>query len=452
MQYCYRCLDETLEPYDLPLHETDWGNMATLAIRHYVRTPRDVKRFTNAIPLALDVLDGEVALVDVLGLEALRIFEPDVHLSLPRISAILTGTRLNLGGEGEAKQREKEEVEEVLKRASEYTATQHLLSRLFPAAASAIGVGGRSVREERTERREGRVANRGPFDAYVHASLDSNAISAAEVRGIVSLLGSPAELAAKVSLYSDTRLVNLIGRLSDFAEDFEADYAVGAGLVFLSIEPQLAPDQSPFSTGSAPASWQLHWLLGHLLLAVPEEARSTKAVELVDGTATLSQRLRALNWFGTFPDAENRDPDSEMISEDESQRLLEDLRTRVANAAPDDLASEYMLRQLLAGQLHPDEEAGRRIVAEKIADDRLLIALIQGSLSTVVRTSITDAVGTSTPKLDWEGLTWLIGESRLRDRLLDLPEATVAALTGPTQGAVKMAIEIAQGERAPSSE
>jgi predicted KAP-like P-loop ATPase len=56
-----------------PFEDRDWTNIFHLIIRPLFSTIRDVHRYINALPVTLDVLTDEVALADVLALEAVRV-------------------------------------------------------------------------------------------------------------------------------------------------------------------------------------------------------------------------------------------------------------------------------------------------------------------------------------------------------------------------------------------
>jgi predicted KAP-like P-loop ATPase len=55
-----------------PFDQAEWTNIFTLAVRPLFRTPRDVRRYTNSIPVALSVVGDEIAVADLLAIEAMR--------------------------------------------------------------------------------------------------------------------------------------------------------------------------------------------------------------------------------------------------------------------------------------------------------------------------------------------------------------------------------------------
>ncbi|MDE2911531.1 MAG: P-loop NTPase fold protein [Paracoccaceae bacterium] len=66
-----------------PLDEDVWPDVRAEIVRPLVRNMRDVRRYATAVRETVVGLNGKVALADVLGLEAVRVFLPDVFRGLP---------------------------------------------------------------------------------------------------------------------------------------------------------------------------------------------------------------------------------------------------------------------------------------------------------------------------------------------------------------------------------
>ena len=74
-----------------PFHEEVWADIRAEIVRPLIRNMRDVRRYAIAIRATVDGLDGQVARADVLALEAIRVFLPDVFRLLPGAIDGLTG-------------------------------------------------------------------------------------------------------------------------------------------------------------------------------------------------------------------------------------------------------------------------------------------------------------------------------------------------------------------------
>ena len=66
-----------------PFDKDVWGDVYRGILRPLIRNMRDVRRFAMAIRETIGGLEGQVAQVDVLALEAIRVFLPDVFRILP---------------------------------------------------------------------------------------------------------------------------------------------------------------------------------------------------------------------------------------------------------------------------------------------------------------------------------------------------------------------------------
>ena len=194
MRFLSATLDEALDPYlaTVRFHEHDWANIAALGLREMIKTPRDAKRLGNAASAAADMLSDEVALVDTLALEALRVFEPDVHAELGDVAEILVDDRFRIGDEGRQREEDRARIDALLTKARQPGATRKILVQLFPKAHGALGAS-RAFQDDRTERRELRVSQPSVFRAYLHTVLDDDALAALEVARIAGLVVSPGE-------------------------------------------------------------------------------------------------------------------------------------------------------------------------------------------------------------------------------------------------------------------
>lgn len=85
-----RHTQDALGDIDPPFNHTDWPDIETEIIVPLVRNMRDVRRYSMAVRGAIDDLGAIVATIDVLALEAVRLFMPRFFDELPRLVADLT--------------------------------------------------------------------------------------------------------------------------------------------------------------------------------------------------------------------------------------------------------------------------------------------------------------------------------------------------------------------------
>jgi hypothetical protein len=107
------------------------------AFQRRVKTPRQVKRYANTLAFALPILKGEVNPVDQMLIEGIRVFYPDLYVSIRKHSDIFLGQSLFLGiHKEELPKRTKEIMESIAQKAGldidEKAALNKLINFLFP--------------------------------------------------------------------------------------------------------------------------------------------------------------------------------------------------------------------------------------------------------------------------------------------------------------------------------
>ena len=130
-----------------PFDRSAWEEVYWDIVRPLVRNMRDIRRYTAAIRMTLSDLRGRVALADVLGLEAVRIFLPDVFRLLPVVVHALTVTstgqenlrhirtqsQKRVGISTEPDVRLKAQVNKLIRNAETYDeVVRAMIVRLFP--------------------------------------------------------------------------------------------------------------------------------------------------------------------------------------------------------------------------------------------------------------------------------------------------------------------------------
>lgn len=100
----FKAIDGAIEGVEprAPFSETVWPDAYMEVIRPLLRNMRDVRRFAAAVHGAVVDLGGQIELVDVLALEAIRVFLPDVFNLMPRaVDGLTTTSGISYGGRGD---------------------------------------------------------------------------------------------------------------------------------------------------------------------------------------------------------------------------------------------------------------------------------------------------------------------------------------------------------------
>ena len=200
--------------------------------------------------------------------------------------------------------------------------------------------------------------------------------------------------------------------------------------------------RGPFS---APATWSVVGLVDALLKKAPDPTVAVR--RMIETAPDLSHALRTANRYGTFKDREERESERELLDEEATSVVLNDIRGRVRRATPERLRHEPELRRLLAGLLVPDEASGRAEVAAKARDDEIMRALVKQSFGWGYRSN--DAGTSRFPQLDWRDLVHMLGRDVLEERVRELAPALEPA-DEDERIAWELASRYASGEQPPS--
>ena len=127
-----------------PFDGRAWTDVFIEIIRPLIRNMRDVRRYAIAIRGTVQDLDGQVALVDVLALEAVRVFLPDVFRLMHKSIDGLTTTSDN---SAHLLAQLKEQVDQLIEAAADADeakvnhagVARALVERLFPGARWYLG-------------------------------------------------------------------------------------------------------------------------------------------------------------------------------------------------------------------------------------------------------------------------------------------------------------------------
>ena len=439
-------LNELLASYSLtPPPQDDWINLLNFGIRPLLRVPRDGKRFANAMPAAVELVGDEVALVDLLALEAIRIFEPDIHTALPGLAELLTaGSSLVIPEEN------KQRLEATIARSNDPAAVKAILGRLFPESRVPLP-NPRVSQGARAERRERRVSQAEVLRAYLYATLDDDALASAYVRRLVDLFADPAELQTELSRADPKRLPDLLDRLLDYELDYKPSDAVPLLLAFVELHgSDDSDDVRALLAGRGPLEWQLQFILKAITTKAPTERRAALAGEAFAASPTLSAKLLVLHTFGAWSEEEGAAP--AFLDRPETDKLADELAALTLGSAPEDLATERRAVRLLslATERDPEASADDGRIEELLRDDGLMLAVLNQAMVYGSRTRLGDASGRLIARVRWYYLTSMMSEGFLRGRVVELDAAVDRESLDPkTAEALSLAVAVARGEAEP---
>lgn len=378
---------------DIPEDRWDkgiWAELFQYGIRAYIRSIRDVIRYSNVFYLKYELLKDETNPVDLLGLTCLQVFEPTVYSLLNNYGDTICGSNRSYAYERQKieKEKVKKTVSEILPAgvAANEEAAKNILGILFPKMNLALGHSfsfGRYY-DHRKFLINCNIAAPECFNRYFSLSLEDNAIPTASMRKLM-YEANESELLTEINqLYQDGKIVRLLEEIEAYANqgDLRSIPSERAALLIRC----LCKKWSSFKVKdegflTIPFAWKLLFCFDPLLKTIDTLERFSflqgvfedKEVE----PSTLALLLHDFEvHHGRFTDKESHE-DKQAISLDELFELEHIFKVRCVDAIDSGTAlSQYGGLNFLWLLSQIDEELVKHIKETLITDNISLARVI----------------------------------------------------------------------------
>ena len=400
-------LEELILGRDLAQFDREvWGRVFYDVVNPLLDNLRDVKRYLYSIPVTLDTIGQEVALADLLGLEALRILRPSIFDEL-RIHAeylVHAESGSQMWTDTEIQNEEtRQKLEAMLEREEgEREIMRSVLKTLFPATQGFLGGSTYSTNWISTWRRQRRVACEEVLGIYLQAGLNEGTISSHQIQELVEALTDEDRLTRMLDVFDDPHFEAVLERLEDYEDDFPAEAVPIAVPVLLNRMQRL----SPHFVGmfGLPPRFRITRLVLRLLRRIkdPDDLMSILG-SILDKVGTLSGKFELIEIVGHRQSVGNQ-----LVKEDQAKKLEDHLVDLLESATSKQLAGEWDLYVLLIRtvNLSGDEDKSQLTarLREHLADDGFVVTL----LCTAVNYAYSN--GHKEKRLNWDGLVEVFGE------------------------------------------
>lgn len=433
--------DMKVGPFDV----YDWQNIGSLAVRPLFKSLRDVYRFTNVLPATIRSVGDEVALQDVLALEAVRVLEPDVWDALIRARPALGHTReLGFGGRAPAENEAyKALVADVIAAAGDNSdAIRELLRRVFPASESFLGNVNYSTESLRQWRRERRVAHPTVFAIYLERTLGPDAVPAAAMDVLFDSLATGEDTEKILGLMSADQVEEALGRLEAWEHDFGRPNGTAIAAFMRQTERlRQGGKRGMFDFGSDIA---LDRVVLRLLRGTEDPAARFAAInEAIKAGMSLTARMRLVRLAG-----HEENQGEGLVPEADAKRLAQRLAKDIAAAGASALIRERDVPRLVAFAVKFGGTATKLRVGSMLHDDAVLAKLLGGSLGETTSQGMGDVGVRRTATLPWDWLKTLLPEGELETRVMGLAgRLDPTLLDDRTKEALELAEKYAEGWR-----
>lgn len=385
-----------------PFDSEAWPDVFAEIVRPLVRNMRDVRRYAAAVHGTAAALDGQIALVDVLALEAVRVFLPDVFMRLGNSVEGLTTTASDYYGNQESPQL-KTQIEQLIEVAGDReSVVRALIARRFPAAGRHIGMSSYGSSFERGWLRGRQAAHEAILRLYLErlAGADLQAFTHAEHAWAVMDDRSAFEARLR-SVDADFR-EDVIRALETYEDEYREEHVVPASIVLLNQLPELpVRPRSMFDFGAG-------IVVSRVVLRLIRSLKQPDTIEaavraILPEVSTLSAKFELITDIGYRENAGHK-----LVTESAAAALEAEWRSELRSASLAKLMVEPDLLRVLAFALEQSKEDEPTL--EIPADPEFSLALLRSAQTEVVGQTVGNRGVRRSARLHWGMLTKIYGD------------------------------------------
>ena len=408
-------LDKTLDNIENtgPFDEQVWPDIRMEIIQPLIRNMRDVRRYAAAVHGTVSSLNGQIELADLLALEAIRMFLPDVFKLLHGAIDGLTSDSASVGLIDPTHL--KAQVNGLIEagRDQRYI-VESMIRRLFPVGEYCIGnipnAYGSSWKNKWLKER--RVAHGDILRLYLERIANENLQAVMGAEQAWKYIADRDAFDNYLRSLDPSQLQDVIISLEVFEEQLASEHVVSGTIVLLNLLPLPERQRSMFDLHSRRA---VPYVSSRLLKSLNDPAKVEKAVrQILPELRSLSSKLELISIVG-YQDGVGH----ELVSEQMASEFEKDWRDEVRLASVDTLADEHELLRIF---LCMKQAAGPSESPFTIDNSpKLTLALLRAARSEALGQSMESRAVQRSPRLAWNELIELYGdEATLKERIESL--------------------------------
>ena len=408
-----------------------WGNLYEGVLKNKFQTLRDVYRLLSTLEFHVSILRGdrafEVNPIDLVGIETMRVFEPEFHNAIYRARYLLTGhSDQNFSVlEDEIK----EEIHSISESASEEyreTAAQ-FLKQLFPNIEWAFE--GSHYTSDFAEEwfHQLRVCAPQIFENYFRFSVGKEEISRSELKELVDLSASPKRLAARLSvLRAENRLPSALRQLDTYKQKVPIENAPTFLPAMLELGDLVGQDRNGFFEFGAHTRIRriVYW---YLMQEDSSEKRSNILESAVENSTAISMLDKLLITESKFRE-KGEEASRALVTDDSLERLkdlfLLRLEARAADNPSELLENEHLASLLYSWRRWGNPNAANAWVSTCFNNDNHLPILLGAFVGETASQGFTDLVGERKKNFQIDSFETFIDRKRLHKRLRKFDDKT----------------------------
>lgn len=360
---------------------------------------RDVTRYAISARSTIKSLGNEVDLVDLLAMEALRVFRPELVQQLSKLRSELTSTRDIMGRKDERAQKAVAAL--LAKFPDDDEVIRALFNRVFPVALQYIENNHYGSDWFSTWRTAHRMAHIDFLNLYFDRVAPDELVAFRNSERAFELLRDGAKLKSYLTGLNSEDLETVIEGLTSYEAKFTKDMVVPASITLLNLIDVIPEEKQRGFFDLGRRDITVGRVTLRLLRRVEDEAeREALVSQILDGIETYSSQLNFIRNVGYRESVGHK-----LVSEEFAARIHTEFVTRLSLTPPAEPSREWD-----AWRIYDTVQTKTGEVLLKPSDDPVLLRAVLHSLKSTARSQSTDSRQIrSEDRLAWELLVQVFG-------------------------------------------
>lgn len=424
-------------------------------VEKFLNTMRNVKQLTNAIYLDYQSLKGEVNPVDLIAIETIKLFQPDLYNLIDNNQDMFCNESMSFLKDGlksfhsawfnKIPEKNKEPIKEILIKIF----PQLDVSDTFPNGNYDYVKG-----VDSTWRRELRICHPQIFRIYFQIGVPEGELSNMEIQSVLALINDTAvfsrkllELAEEKRQDGTTRLSALLERMSDYAEkEISVENIENIIKVFFDIGDKLliSSDESRIAFFTIDNEFRILRIVGQLINRLNTQDKRFEILKnaFSRGNAIYMITREVLD-LGIMINKSKKEAELSLINEEQLNQLKLLVLEKIKNLAKTNTLLDVpkAILALYAWQTWEGEEPVREWVKSFIEPDENLVKFLLSCLGKTYTMSLANKVERSEWTINLKDIDTMIDTSKIVEKCRRLLNEASEWLVGNKKIAVQTFIK-----------
>lgn len=409
-------IDTTIQGFDKKYwDDVRWGNLFHSGFKRLFPTIRDIKRYISSLRLDLAIISQEeVNPIDFLGIEAIRVFAPDIYLAMAGEKQVFTATNSIYVGSSNGRDREdrKNICEQIIMDKNLppglASAMSGIIQELFPQVKGLYTNTFYGYEWQQTWRKLLRVCGEDIFDKYFSLSVPSSTLSEKSLKDLLATIDHLPTFTENLQKFqAEDKLRLVLNRLFDYLDELtdqrKEKLLIG---VFDFCEGVKDRSQGMFDVQAIDdQTWRLGF---QTLKRVTRENRVALLTEILNSTKSVFSPIQLINFLEHEIEQKEKkeSQDETLLKREEVSRLKKDCVDKIRAAANDGtLVTNKKIDYLLhTWKEWGSEEQVKEYVVGLMKTPAGLLALLKGFEWESLSQTAGDLVAKRTKKMNKKSL------------------------------------------------